>query len=117
MPGKMVAKRTKKAKAKTYAKSMRLYRNMPRSFPKASNLLIKSQYCDFELTHLVPMEAVSGQAQERTFVFSRYDWSGIVQSVVGFDSAPLWTRIRRVFEEYAVKGFRLEYIPTNVVGS
>lgn len=50
-------------------------------------------------------------------MFSRFDWSGIISNVIGFNSAPLWDKIKRVFEEYAIKGFRLEWIPTNMVGS
>ena len=66
MPLKMaLGKRKTKTHDKTsYSRRMRLYRNLPKSYPRPGNLLIKSQYCDFELTHLVPMVAAGGQAGE-----------------------------------------------------
>lgn len=120
MPMKMALynKRRSKTDAKGYAKRMRLMKNMPKSYPRPGNLLVKSQYCDFDLTQVFELTSGVGLNPVITQkVFTRYDFGGIVQQVEGFNSAPLWTRIRRVFEEYAVKGFRLEYIPTNYVGS
>ena len=119
MPMKMaLVKRRTKENEKRYAKKMRLYKNMPKSYPRPGTLLGKSQYCDFELTSLFELTSGVGLNPVITQkVFSRYDYGGIVQSVEGFNSAPIWLRLLRVFEEYAIKGFRLEYIPTNYVGS
>lgn len=44
------------------------------------------------------------------------DFQGIIQNVYGINSPPLWARTSRLFEEYAVKGFRFEYIPSNLRG-
>lgn len=49
-------------------------------------------------------------------MFSRFDYSGIVANVYGINDPPLWARTAPLFEEYAVTGFKLEYIPTNLKG-
>ena len=120
MPARPTSKRVRKARDKGYLKRQRLQRNLPMSYPRPSNLLVKSQYCDFECSLLVPIEAgappQANPLQTTTKVFSRFDNEGIIGPNFGFNSAPLWSKIRNVFEEYAIKGFRLEYLPTNTVG-
>ena len=37
-------------------------------------------------------------------------------NVFGFNNAPRWAQIRTDYEQYAVKGLKLEYIPTNSRG-
>ena len=46
------------------------------------------------------------------------DWASLVpgSTQYGINTPPLWRRASPLFEEYAVKGFRFEYIPTNVMG-
>lgn len=119
MPARPTSKRVKKARDKGYLKRQRLHRNLPMSYPRASNLLVKSQYCDFECTRLLPVNSnapADPNVSEKTLTFARYDWEGIIGDNYGFNSAPLWAKIRNVFEEVAVKGFRLEWLPTNTVG-
>lgn len=48
--------------------------------------------------------------------FSRFDFEKLPAAsttVFGINSTPLWDRIRPLFEEYAVTGFKLEFIPSN----
>lgn len=102
-----------------HTRKMRLYKNLPMRFPKPSNLLSKSQYCDFELTSIVAMKSRGPitSPQEASVCFPRFDYGNVNNELYGFDSSPLWDRLVRVFEEYAIKGFRMEYLPTNYVGS
>lgn len=48
-------------------------------------------------------------------VFARYDQGGIVTGVQGVNTPPLFARCARLFEEYAVKGFSLEWAPNNII--
>lgn len=64
-----------------------------------------------------PIGRVQGQNFEQKLAFSRYDFGGIVQNVNGFNNTPLWPRASALFEEYAVTGFRFEYIPSNGRGT
>jgi len=116
MPRKILSKRKTKSDRSGWLARQRVQRNLPVSYPRPSNMLVKSQYCDFEMPLLVPIQAVAGIDVERSTTFSRYDFGGIIASVWGFNNSPLWRRIRTVFEEYAVKGFRLEWIPGNIDG-
>lgn len=75
----LVKRRANKQYAKTHAKRMRLYKNMPKSYPRPGTLLGKSQYCDFELTSLFELTSGVGLNPVITQkVFSRYDYGGIV---------------------------------------
>lgn len=124
MPSKMVPYRPrrafKKASRYSHARKMRLYKNMPVSIPRPGTLLSKSQYCDFELVTLVPLITNGDQTEVRTVTrtFARFNYgTGSATQLYGFNQADMWNRIARVFEEYAIKGMRLEYVPTNYVGS
>ena len=44
------------------------------------------------------------------------DYAGIVSQVYGINSPAGWANAASFFDEYAVTGFRLEWIPSNVVG-
>lgn len=84
--------------------------------PRIDTLLSKVQYCDFALALAIQPPGIPGPNVDATYVFSRFDFEGIVQSVYGINSTPLWPRVSPLFEEYAVKGFRFEYIPSNLRG-
>lgn len=63
------------------------------------------------MTMFLPIRGVT----DSTTVFARYDYEGIVANVFGINSPALWNRASLLFEEYAVKGFSLEWTPTNIV--
>lgn len=72
------------------------------------------QYCDFEMTDFIPVRGIP----DSTLCFSRYDYRNLSGSqVFGINSPSLWDRAAVLFEAYAVKGFTLEWIPTNIVAS
>lgn len=48
-------------------------------------------------------------------MYARFDQGGIVANVKGVNNPPLFTRCARLFEEYAVKGFSLEWSPNSVI--
>ena len=67
---------------------------------------------------MIPVRTGINGTGETIYAFSRMDWASLVpgSTQYGINTPPLWARADRLFEEYAVKGFRLEYIPTNVMG-
>lgn len=52
---------------------------------------------------------------QTTQVYARYDQGGIIANVKGVNTPTLFARCARLFEEYAVKGFSLEWSPNNVI--
>lgn len=50
-------------------------------------------------------------------MLSRYDYAGIIANVYGINTPALFNRAAQLFEEYAVKGFSLEWTPTNLVAT
>ena len=69
-------RRARKARGSSRARKMRLYKNMPVSYPRSGTLLDKSQYCDFELVTLVQLQTSAGPTAttETTRVFTRFDY-------------------------------------------
>ena len=45
------------------------------------------------------------------------DYSGIIANVFGINTSPSWSGFASSFDEYAVTGFRLEFIPGSVTGT
>lgn len=76
-------------------------------------MLKKTQYVDFQLVQTWPVGRVTAENYPFVLAFSRYDYGGIIASVNGFNNTPLWPRVKPLFEEYAITGFRFEYIPSN----
>lgn len=56
------------------------------------------------------------QEASRTYVFSRFDFAGLVADVYGVDSCQRFDRVKGNYEQYAVNGFKFEFIPTTTVG-
>lgn len=75
-------------------------------------MLARTQYCEFELTDFLNLSATGN---ETTQVYSRFDQGGIVTGVRGVNTPTLYARCARLFEEYAVKGFSLEWSPNNII--
>lgn len=49
-------------------------------------------------------------------VFSRYDYEGLFsQSNYGVNSGPRWAAVKKNYEQYAVTGLKVKYIPTGVM--
>ena len=64
------------------------------------------------MSEYIPIRGVA----DVTVTFSRFDYKNLSNSsVYGINSPSLWDRAAALFEAYAVKGFTLEYIPTNFV--
>lgn len=117
MPAKMAVTRRYPYRKRRYSRIPRPQRFMRANLVnglqqkvRTTNLLQKSQYCDFEMSAYVPVRGVPAV----TLVFSRFDYEGIIQNVYGINTPPLWDRAAQLFEAYAVKGFSLEWVPTNV---
>lgn len=49
-------------------------------------------------------------------MFSRYDYAGVVVGVYGVNTPHRFDQVKKNYEEYAVTGFKLKYIPSNVRG-
>lgn len=42
-----------------------------------------------------------------TALFARYDFAGLISTNFGINSSPMFGNLAKIFEEYAVTGFRL----------
>ena len=122
MPAKMFKRRNARQyyKRKYYKKGAVRFmnQNKPNGLMqeiKANNLLVKSQYCDFAMSFVREMKPQD--VGFTTEVFSRFDFQGLVTNVWGINSPPLWARAAPLFEEYAVKGLTLEWLPSNQVAA
>lgn len=81
--------------------------------PRTDTLLAKVQYCNFKLTVVIPIVG-SQQAPLFVAVFHRYDYASVGQPEIhGLNKASLFTSISKIFEEYAVTGFRLDFTPAS----
>lgn len=58
---------------------------------------------------------MSPTGNSTTIVYARYDQGGIVSGVKGVNTPALYARCARLFEEYAVKGFSLEWSPNSII--
>lgn len=88
----------------------------PASRPR-NTILNRVRYYPQKLTGIIRVEAGTALTGSKTFVFSRYDYSGIVSANYGVNSAPRWAAVHSNYEQYAVTGFALKWIPTNGVGT
>jgi len=109
MPKNYTRKRSSTRRKRTY----RRHKNR-----RGSKLLKQLRYFDHKLTGIIVVKAddLPSQQQEKTYVFSRFDYKGIIANVIGINSPPRWTQVRKNYEEYAVKGLSVKWIPTNMVG-
>lgn len=113
----MLKKRSRKISDKHRSRKSsyqgRMMYKFNKSNPRADTLLKKTQYVDFQLVQTWPVGRVTAENYPFVLAFSRYDYGGIIASVNGFNNTPLWPRVKPLFEEYAITGFRFEYIPSN----
>jgi len=55
---------------------------------------------------VVPILRIAGPS-DFTALFSRFDFAGLVTTNFGINSSPMFNNLAKIFEEYAVTGFRL----------
>ncbi len=97
-------------KSKRSSRSRRRRRNR-------NTAIQRLRYFPQKCTHVIEVTADNAGSIEKTWVFSRYDYAGIVQSVYGINSPVRFNMVRGNYEQYAVTGFKLTWVPTNVTGN
>lgn len=108
MPKYMKKKRVIRRRRKSYRKKRGVSRALginPVIYAKhrlAAWIPIKSKSDGTDVTYNLPMA-----------------WQqpgGIISNVNGFNNAPRWAQIRSDYEQYAVRGLKIEWVPTNISG-
>ena len=117
MPKSHIGKRVRKY----YDKEKYKQRRMPASFSLRSRasrtLLGKVHYYEIPMTMVISNEDSAGPVTFRKG-FSRFNFKDLDNTTVfGINSPPIWARAITMFDEYAITGFRIEYIPSNIMGS
>ena len=115
MAKKYHRKRSVKRHGKSAMYKMQPYRPAT-SIPRTPTLLKKVGYANFKLHYLKDIFT-----DEASFTL-KYNWSRMDYAnlngleVMGFNLSPVWPRIKFMFEEYAITGMRIQYIPSNLAG-
>ncbi len=98
--------------------AMRAYKPAT-SIPRTSTLLKQTVYASFKC-HSLKDIYTELDSTTLTFNWSRMDYGGLgsptALDVQGFNQTPVWPRIKMMFEQYAVTGMRIQYIPSNLAG-
>lgn len=98
----------KRTKRTTRKRRGRRSRRMP------SNTLLKQmRYFKHKLVGLVPVQLGGGNGNRSNVIFARYDYAGIIGSNYGINSPARWAQVAKNYEQYAVTGFKVKYIPTS----
>lgn len=105
MPKKYTRKRLKR----TYKRR----RSRTRKFGLVNRLRYFKQKC----TQVIPVTSVDAAANFQTFVFSRFDFSGLISNVKGVDSAPRFNACKANYEQFSITGIKLRWYPSNVTGT
>jgi len=85
-----------KRKYKKRRPSKKSYRKKRKNVP----LAFGSRYFKHKMTGVIPVfstDQVAGE-QKIDFIFSRYDYAGIVANVYGINSPPRWAQVRKNYE-------------------
>lgn len=96
-------------------KSRRRFRK--RSSKPANTALATIRYFKHKCTAIIPIRAANSNYNFKDFVFSRYDYKGIVQDVYGINTPHRFDQVKANYEEYSVTGWKLKFIPSNIRGS
>ena len=116
-PTKMASKRRVIRRRSPYPTRQLKKYGYPVTVPRPMTLLQKVPYVDLKLDQMINVAPSSqGTGIVSTYVFSRMDFGGIISQVIGINNPSGWSRAANFFDEYAVTGFRLEWIPSNIVG-
>jgi len=106
-------KYSRKKTAKRYTRKRRFTRK--RAVKRAS--LAETRYFKMKMTGVTPVE-FPANAQSFTAVFARFWNSGQGQGNqqwVGVDSTPRWRQCKNNYQEYAITGFSVRYVPSGVL--
>lgn len=104
-----------------YMKKKRTYRRRRKSYRKKRGIsralgINKVKYSSERLTGFVEIKSTSDQVVNLNYNVAWMQTSGIVQNVYGFNSSPRWDQIKFDYEQIAITGMKVEYIPTNARG-
>ncbi len=88
-------------------------RSSRRNAPLVNQLRSFSHKC----TGVFPVVIPTDGSLLKTYVFSRYDYQGIVQNVYGINSPPRFDQVKKNYEQYKVTGFKLKFLPTSIHGA
>lgn len=112
MPKSMYRKR------RPFKRSVKKYRRYRRKTGVSKSLGFNPViYQRNRLTQYTPLLS-RDDGQDRTLNVS-LAWQqpgAVVGQTAGFNQTPRWLQVKGDFEQYAVKGLKVEYIPTNCVG-
>lgn len=101
-------KRYGKAKRKTYR------RRRKSQYRKRRNTALRDvRVYKQKLKGLIPVIANSVDWNEDDYVFSRFDYEDLNNTTTyGINTSTRWDQVVRNYEEYAVTGFKVKWIPS-----
>lgn len=93
-------------------------RRAPRRYKKSTGIAAKARYFKHKMTSLVPIRTGASQSGSASYHFHLQQPSGAdaANSGYGFDGSARWATTYKNYEEYAVTGMKVKYIPTNTRG-
>lgn len=90
------------------ARRRRAARNAP--------ILRRILYAPAKCTSIIEVTTSGSGASTIAKSFARFQPQALVAEQYGFNSSQRWSQMSRNWEEFAVTGMRIEWIPTNLVG-
>lgn len=85
---------------------------------KIAPLAMAPRYFNHKCTGIIRVDgSIAGAtAGQNDYTFSRFDYQGIIANVIGINSPPRWAQVKRNYEQYAVTGFAVKFVPANNQG-
>jgi len=73
-------------------------------------------YSEQKCTQMIDLVGPAGGSGDIRFGISRMDFSNIAGTVKGVDETTRFQQLYRLYEQYAITGLVIEYMPGNIVG-